>query len=972
MALTYDDVLAGPIVRRVEPGLAAVWIALRKPAQVKLKIWEGLVRGDTTQTAVVTGSAIGTRPVGAELHLALATVVMAQGDNNVRLQSDRIYTYDLILKESDTDAEQGLLALGLLEERKTNDQVTHLPLGYEPGLLPGFALPPTDIQNLNLVQGSCRKPHSAGDDAMTFIDGLFEDDDQKHYRDPLKRPHQLFLTGDQIYADEVASDYLALLNTVGNRLLSGQDNQVIERLPFEHNDAVHAIPLSTEHFPPSRRQRLIRKAAKFTSGSGSSHLLGFGEYCASYLLNWSNVLWPTDFFAQALSSRWQRVQAYKTARTDLREALNAAQLEGKSQDNAKAKLDYYAAGKLLPPAWRKIDKFLTSEDKTGDWGTEDMNGFAIQTPPDTTAGVTGTVPFPNQVPAEVQRALAKTLSPSWYVGWESQGFAANVNEDELYTDKVLAELRSVQTFYAGLPKVRRVLANVATYMTFDDHETTDDWNITQNWIAAVNGSPMGRNILRNGMLAYGLFQAWGNDPLYFESLKPNGEADNETPGTKMLKAASKLFLTGEANPRQIGPHGGLNANKRDTAIAATLNQLFNLTETPTEPAERVRWYYRVGGGGYEVFSLDTRTFRGFKTPNGPPQLITLPQLKIQIPENPEYSYGTPTDGQGITFVIAAAPVLGFPPVENILQPIVNTLDSLALGPEGLFKSAQQDYFTGAFNHDPEPWSYHEDIFEGLLVQLAEHKRVVFISGDVHYACSVKLDYWQLSAENPGDNADPPPPQHTRFIQLTSSALKNFAGDTKNVMSHSGSVSRIAQSLALPQERMVWDKAGRDHPLEPPADQGFNLLVKHKLNDNPVFIPVSALPEGTQQHYSPNSVWRLALVHDGRSDADRFQGLNGVPDFQAEGTEDKADIGFIGSVIQKHFWHAVHGPSRLITFANNVGQITVQPDAIRYAVYSQLRDLPENGKPAKARPYTTYTIPFAADDQPPPSLPDVSS
>ena len=35
--------LAGPIVRRVEPTLASVWVALSEPATVTLKIWEGRV-----------------------------------------------------------------------------------------------------------------------------------------------------------------------------------------------------------------------------------------------------------------------------------------------------------------------------------------------------------------------------------------------------------------------------------------------------------------------------------------------------------------------------------------------------------------------------------------------------------------------------------------------------------------------------------------------------------------------------------------------------------------------------------------------------------------------------------------------------------------------------------------------------------------------------------------------------------------
>ena len=46
-----------------------------------------------------------------------------------------------------------------------------------------------------------------------------------------------------------------------------------------------------------------------------------------------------------------------------------------------------------------------------------------------------------------------------------------------------------RSYHAGLPKVRRLLANVPTYMTFDDHEVTDDWNINGAWVAAGQRRP---------------------------------------------------------------------------------------------------------------------------------------------------------------------------------------------------------------------------------------------------------------------------------------------------------------------------------------------------------------------------------------------------------------------------------------------------------------------------------------------------
>ena len=39
--MTLPLVLAGPILRRVEPTQASVWIALSKSARIGLQVWEG-------------------------------------------------------------------------------------------------------------------------------------------------------------------------------------------------------------------------------------------------------------------------------------------------------------------------------------------------------------------------------------------------------------------------------------------------------------------------------------------------------------------------------------------------------------------------------------------------------------------------------------------------------------------------------------------------------------------------------------------------------------------------------------------------------------------------------------------------------------------------------------------------------------------------------------------------------------------
>jgi hypothetical protein len=77
------------------------------------------------------------------------------------------------------------------------------------------------------------------------------------------------------------------------------------------------------------------------------------------------------------------------------------------------------------------------------------------------------------------------------------------------------ELPLVARFRKSLHKVRRLIANIPTYMIFDDHEISDDWNISYDWKTKMESHSAGTTILSNGLSAYWLFQAWGNAPDVF-------------------------------------------------------------------------------------------------------------------------------------------------------------------------------------------------------------------------------------------------------------------------------------------------------------------------------------------------------------------------------------------------------------------------------------------------------------------------
>src|SRR3954462_7090039 len=133
MPLEPHDVLAGPIVRRVQPDLVSVWIALRKPASVRLQVFRGLGAHDqlTNIPAVPIPAGSGVRgvppdphtlAVGDELHVAVAVMEPAPP---TQLEWGQIFSYDLRIK-ADEDGpggeEYGLGELGLL----TNNDIVGL------------------------------------------------------------------------------------------------------------------------------------------------------------------------------------------------------------------------------------------------------------------------------------------------------------------------------------------------------------------------------------------------------------------------------------------------------------------------------------------------------------------------------------------------------------------------------------------------------------------------------------------------------------------------------------------------------------------------------------------------------------------------------------------------------------------------------------------------------------------------------
>ena len=221
--MTLPLVLAGPILRRVESNLVSVWIALSRPANVTITSWEGRIKPGAAGEFFRSNPPTPTLRIADNLHVTVALARIPAGSQKV-FKPGVIYSYDLtIVAGANTHT---LASLGLLKNIPTanggpaGSERPHLALGYKEDFLPSFALPPEKLEDLRIVYGSCRRPANEHPDAMAMIDDLITADLQKPlYEDALKRPHQLVLGGDQIYADDVWAGHMLMLNPLANELI---------------------------------------------------------------------------------------------------------------------------------------------------------------------------------------------------------------------------------------------------------------------------------------------------------------------------------------------------------------------------------------------------------------------------------------------------------------------------------------------------------------------------------------------------------------------------------------------------------------------------------------------------------------------------------------------------------------------------------------------------------------------------------
>ncbi|MDF5706586.1 MAG: PhoD-like phosphatase [Nostoc sp. S4] len=268
-------VLAGPILKHTQAESVTVWLALKQACQVELKVYDTINDGEVLENCLLQGER-STVALGKYLHVVAVT---AHSPVGYCLTSDTIYAYDLQLIVANQTPQS-------LQQALCSNSYPTVNISYFEHQKPTFALPPNRLEDLQIVHSSCRKPHGSGLDALPILDCLIEASANQAQR----RPHQLFLTGDQIYGDDVADPSLWVATTLGDALLGWE-----EQLP------VGGTYCTPKELLPGERAKVVTNEAGLTAGlhhkseKVASHLLSLGEYYATYLLTWSPVCWPIAF-----------------------------------------------------------------------------------------------------------------------------------------------------------------------------------------------------------------------------------------------------------------------------------------------------------------------------------------------------------------------------------------------------------------------------------------------------------------------------------------------------------------------------------------------------------------------------------------------------------------------------------------------------------------------------------------------------
>lgn len=445
-------VLAGPILRRTLHTEVNLWLVTSVAVAPHLTLFE-----DANGQTLLDHTATAGNSLQIECHVASPKcfIYNLRAEYPDGLPQDQWLYYDLELCVRDPDHPEYGSSYSLPEWSEGR-------LTYLNHTLPGFVIKTHQNQ---VLHGSCRKPHHFSQDGLVRADTHCETLLQQSPDDVEKFPGLLVLSGDQIYADDVAGP---MLNAI-HQLIHWLDfpPEMLGMSGIETSEQLygdHTLIYARDKLLPNQKAKtdaydtIFGGARKpiFTSVHAKNHLMTLAEVIAMYLLVWS------------------------------------------------------------PQCWRTL---------------------SLKTP--------------------------TCLTEKQSAAFEK-------------------EAQALKQFVSGLGAVNRVLAHIPTAMIFDDHDVTDDWNLTAAWERAAYGTPFSKRIIGNALLGYLLCQSWGNAPEQFACLSIHASAALVDPGGKRHEHLIDTLIH--------FPHWGYSwATKPLLKVLDTRTQRWRSERSPAQPSGLLDW-----------------------------------------------------------------------------------------------------------------------------------------------------------------------------------------------------------------------------------------------------------------------------------------------------------------------------------------------------------------------------------------------
>jgi hypothetical protein len=274
----------------------------------------------------------------------------------------------------------------------------------------------------------------------------------------------------------------------------------------------------------------------------------------------------------------------------------------------------------------------------------------------------------------------------------------------------------------------------------------------------------------NGLIAYTVFQGWGNTP---DRFLPS------TTGAEVLDKARAWIANKFKNP---DPNNKLDERLERLLGIPSLANVQSNGALRTSQAGSLEFHYTIEGPQCEIIVLDGRTWREFPGSRiSGPEIIGSAGLQEQI-KRPR------TNDTLVTLVVAPGPVFDVPAIKF-----------------GQDKSSFCEIM--AYQNDQEAWEFKPRAMQELLACLARRgevetvedrevlrHRVVLLSGDVHYSYAVRSQLWAEALFGSSSSG----PAHLVVAQLMASATKNEDNKTR-ALHGNHLISTLWGLISLPLE-----------------------------------------------------------------------------------------------------------------------------------------------------------------------------